>query len=80
MKLFSLTGLGDDDCLLILCAQVVMRELLEAGCLHGDCLTVNGKTVAENVRDAPQLADLKQVCRSVLDVLCIRLPLLLLPS
>ncbi|ROR72000.1 dihydroxy-acid dehydratase [Bogoriella caseilytica] len=29
--------------------QVVMKELLEAGLLHGDCLTVTGKTVAENL-------------------------------
>jgi dihydroxy-acid dehydratase len=28
---------------------VVMRELLEAGLLHGDALTVTGKTVAENL-------------------------------
>ena len=28
---------------------VVMRELLDAGLLHGDCLTVTGKTVAENL-------------------------------
>ena len=28
---------------------VVMRELLEAGLLHGDCLTVSGRTVAENL-------------------------------
>jgi dihydroxy-acid dehydratase len=28
---------------------VVMRHLLEAGLLHGDCLTVTGKTVAENL-------------------------------
>ena len=28
---------------------VVMRELLEAGQLHGDCLTVTGRTVAENL-------------------------------
>jgi dihydroxy-acid dehydratase len=26
-----------------------MRELLDAGLLHGDCLTVTGKTVAENL-------------------------------
>jgi dihydroxy-acid dehydratase len=30
---------------------VVMKELLEAGLLHGDCMTVTGKTVAENLRD-----------------------------
>jgi dihydroxy-acid dehydratase len=28
---------------------VVMRELLRAGLIHGDCLTVSGKTVAENL-------------------------------
>ena len=35
-----------------------MKELLNAGLLHGDCLTVTGKTVAENLRDVPPLADL----------------------
>jgi dihydroxy-acid dehydratase len=30
---------------------VVMKMLLERGLLHGDCLTVTGKTVAENLRD-----------------------------
>ncbi len=35
---------------------VVMRELLEADLIHGDCLTVTGKTVAENLAalDPPQ--------------------------
>lgn len=28
---------------------VVMAELLEAGLLHGDCITVTGKTLAENL-------------------------------
>jgi dihydroxy-acid dehydratase len=28
---------------------VVMRELLDAGLLHGDCLTVTGRTLAENL-------------------------------
>jgi dihydroxy-acid dehydratase len=28
---------------------VVMRELLDAGLVHGDCLTVTGSTVAENL-------------------------------
>jgi dihydroxy-acid dehydratase len=31
--------------------QVVMRELLDAGLLHGDCMTVTGKTLAENLAD-----------------------------
>ncbi|MFG1816694.1 dihydroxy-acid dehydratase [Kribbella sp. NPDC049174] len=30
---------------------VVMRSLLDAGLLHGDCLTVTGKTMAENLAD-----------------------------
>jgi dihydroxy-acid dehydratase len=29
--------------------QVVMRELLDGGYLHGDCVTVTGKTIAENL-------------------------------
>jgi dihydroxy-acid dehydratase len=29
---------------------VLMRALLEGGYLHGDCLTVTGKTIAENLR------------------------------
>ncbi|HMF83407.1 MAG TPA: dihydroxy-acid dehydratase [Acidimicrobiia bacterium] len=31
--------------------QVVMRELLDAGLMHGDCLTVTGKTLAENLAE-----------------------------
>src|SRR5439155_19573406 len=31
---------------------VVMKELLEAGLLHGDAMTVSGTTIAENVADA----------------------------
>jgi dihydroxy-acid dehydratase len=30
---------------------VVMRSLLDAGLLHGDCVTVTGKTLAENLAD-----------------------------
>jgi dihydroxy-acid dehydratase len=30
---------------------VVLKALLEAGLLHGDCLTVTGKTMAENLAD-----------------------------
>lgn len=31
----------------------LMRILLEAGLLHGDCLTVTGKTMAENLNNSP---------------------------
>ena len=38
----------------------VMKYLLEKGFLHGDCITVTGKTLAENVKDAPSLDFAKQ--------------------
>ncbi len=31
----------------------VMKVLLNAGLLHGDCITITGKTVAENLADIP---------------------------
>lgn len=34
----------------------VMKYLLQHGHIHGDCLTVTGKTVAENLADVPDLA------------------------
>ncbi|KAJ3282164.1 hypothetical protein HK104_011058 [Borealophlyctis nickersoniae] len=33
----------------------VLKYLLEEGLLHGDCLTVTGKTLAENLKDLPGL-------------------------
>lgn len=33
----------------------VMKYLLSKGMLHGDCLTVTGKTIAENLKDVPDL-------------------------
>ncbi len=33
--------------------QPLMKTLLTAGLLHGDCLTVTGATLAENLRDVP---------------------------
>lgn len=38
----------------------VMKYLLGKGLLHGDCLTVTGKTVAENLAEAPDLDFEKQ--------------------
>ncbi len=48
---------------------VVMRELLDNGFLHGDLPTVTGRTVAENLADAPTLADLgdQDIVRPVSD-------------
>ncbi len=37
---------------------VVMKELLRNGLLHGDVMTVTGKTLAENLRDVPTLESL----------------------
>lgn len=33
----------------------VMKYLLKEGLLHGDCLTVTGKTIAQNLADVPDL-------------------------
>src|SRR5262245_23224034 len=35
----------------------VVKMLLDAGLLHGDCMTVTGKTVRENVKDLPALSE-----------------------
>lgn len=38
----------------------VMKYLLDEGLLHGDCLTVTGKTVAENLADVKSIIDYNQ--------------------
>ena len=43
----------------------VMKELLKAGLLHGDCMTITGKTVAENLADVPDLQPGNPVIRPV---------------
>ncbi|MGB3773716.1 MAG: dihydroxy-acid dehydratase [Leeuwenhoekiella sp.] len=39
----------------------VMKYMLEQGMLHGDCLTVTGKTIAENLADVPSLKEGQEV-------------------
>jgi dihydroxy-acid dehydratase len=39
----------------------VMKYLLKEGFLHGDCLTVTGKTIAENLASVPDLHDGQEV-------------------
>ncbi|WP_077624043.1 dihydroxy-acid dehydratase [Sediminibacillus massiliensis] len=39
----------------------VMKLLYENGYLHGDCLTVTGKTVAENAAEAPSLTEGQEI-------------------
>jgi dihydroxy-acid dehydratase len=41
----------------------VMKLLLAAGLLHGDCLTVTGHTLAENLADLPGLAEGQEIIR-----------------
>ena len=48
---------------------LVMRELLDAGLLHGDCMTITGKTVAENLADVPPLQAGNKVIRKASDPL-----------
>src|SRR5690606_37047774 len=38
----------------------VLRYLLDNGLLHGDCMTVTGKTVAENLADVKSIIDYNQ--------------------
>ena len=43
----------------------VMKVLLDAGLLHGDCITITGKTVAENLADQPPLRADQDVIRPI---------------
>lgn len=45
----------------------VQKLLLEHGFLHGECLTVTGKTLAENVAELPNLFEEQNVIRPVSD-------------
>ena len=45
----------------------VMKYLLDKGLLDGDCLTVTGKTVAENLAEVPGLAEGQDVVRPLED-------------
>ncbi len=42
----------------------VMKMLLAEGRLHGDCITVTGKTVAENLENLPGLSENQPILRS----------------
>ncbi len=41
----------------------VMKLLLENGYIQGDCLTVTGKTIAENLEELPPLSEGQQIIR-----------------
>jgi dihydroxy-acid dehydratase len=43
--------------------QPLMKRLLDAGLLHGDCLTVTGKTVAQNLTQVADYPDGQQIVR-----------------
>ncbi|WP_298950172.1 dihydroxy-acid dehydratase [uncultured Nonlabens sp.] len=43
----------------------VMKYLLSKGLIHGDCLTVTGKTVAENLENVKDLSEEQDVIRTV---------------
>jgi dihydroxy-acid dehydratase len=43
----------------------VMRYLLENNMLHGDCMTVTGKTIRENYENAPQLVENQEVIHAL---------------
>ncbi len=41
----------------------VLKYMLQKGMLHGDCLTVTGKTLAENLEELPEFHENQQVVR-----------------
>ena len=43
--------------------QPLMKRMLDAGMLHGDCLTVTGKTMAANLADVPDYPEGQDVVR-----------------
>jgi dihydroxy-acid dehydratase len=45
----------------------VIKLLLESGLIDGDCLTVTGKTVAENVKNLPALTAGQQIVRPLIN-------------
>ncbi len=44
--------------------EVIMKMLLERGLLHGDCLTITGKTIAENLENIEYSLDGQNVIKS----------------
>jgi dihydroxy-acid dehydratase len=47
--------------------QPLMKMLLDAGLLHGDCLTVTGKTLAENLAHVPSYPPFQEIIRPLDD-------------
>jgi len=47
--------------------QPLMKRLLDAGLLHGDCLTVTGRTLAENLRDVADYPAGQDIIRPLTD-------------
>lgn len=45
--------------------QPLMKILLDAGLLHGDCLTVTGKTLADNLKDVAPYPDEQTIVRAL---------------
>ena len=47
--------------------QPLMKRLLDAGLLHGDCMTVTGRTLAENLRDVADYPPGQDIVRPLSD-------------
>ena len=43
----------------------LMKVLLDAGLLHGECMSVTGKTIAENLKDVPAYSSEQQVIKNL---------------
>jgi len=47
--------------------QPLMKRLLDAKLLHGDCMTVTGRTLAENLRDVADYPQGQDIIRAIAD-------------
>ena len=49
--------------------QPLMKMLLDADLLHGDCLTVSGKTISENLSEVDPYLDNQTIIRDISNLL-----------
>jgi dihydroxy-acid dehydratase len=52
-------------CVMLTHNLAVLKYLLAEGLIHGDCMTVTGRTLAENLRDLPGLPEKQDIIRSL---------------
>jgi len=59
-----------EDMLAIGGVPAVMKYLLQEGLLHGDCMTITGKTIAENLAEVPEINfDTQKIIKPIADAI-----------